>query len=114
MEEFPAFTSEQQFLYSLCQNLNDLSQTLSLPSWQVDEHGWHSVASSQPDFGSRIESTSREEEISYDMPYMWNLERNDTDELAKQRDTDLEKKLMAAGEKGQLGSLEWTCTHHYI
>ena len=28
--------------------------------------------------------------------------------------TDLENELMVAGEKGQLGSLGWTCTHCYI
>ena len=32
--------------------------------------------------------SNREGEISYDIPYMWTLKRNDTDELAKQRLTD--------------------------
>lgn len=60
----------------------------------------YSAASSQPDFGSRIGVCPREEEISYDIPYMWNLKRNDADELAKQRDTDLD-----CWGKGQLRSL---------
>ena len=31
--------------------------------------------------------SNREGEISYNIPYMWNLKRNDTDELTKQRDS---------------------------
>ena len=31
--------------------------------------------------------SDREGEISYDIPYMWNLERNDTNELTKQKET---------------------------
>ena len=31
---------------------------------------------------------------------MWNLKRNDTNELTKQRLTDLENELMAARRKG--------------
>ena len=30
--------------------------------------------------------SDREGEISYDIPYMWNLKRNDTNELIKQPD----------------------------
>ena len=40
---------------------------------------------------------------------MWNLKRNDTDELTKERLTDLENKLKVACGKEQLGSLAWTC-----
>ena len=29
----------------------------------------------------------REGEISYDFPYMWNLKRNNTNELMKQKET---------------------------
>ena len=40
-----------------------------------------------------------EGEISYDIPYMWNLKRNDTNELTykTEKDTDLESKLMVVG-----------------
>ena len=31
--------------------------------------------------------SDREGEISYDIPYMWNLKRNDTNELIKQKET---------------------------
>ena len=31
--------------------------------------------------------SDREGEISYDIPYMWNLKRNDTTELTKQKKT---------------------------
>ena len=48
-------------------------------------------------------------ELSQDLPYMWNLKRNDTNELTKQRLTDLENELIVArgkdGEKGQLEGL---------
>ena len=41
------------------------------------------------------------EELSYDIPYMWNKKKiHDTNELTKQRLTDLENKLMVAGGKG--------------
>ena len=43
------------------------------------------------------EVSQTEGEISYDTPYMWNLKRNDTSELTKQRETDLENELMVAG-----------------
>ena len=46
----------------------------------------------------------------YDIPYMWNLKINDTNELAN-RLTDFENKLIVAGGKGELGSLGWICTH---
>ena len=36
----------------------------------------------------RVKSKSdREGEISYDIPYMWNLKRNDTNKLTKQNET---------------------------
>ena len=31
--------------------------------------------------------SDREGEISYDIPYVWNLKRNDTNELTKQKET---------------------------
>ena len=33
--------------------------------------------------------SDREGEISGDIPYMWNLKRNDTNELTKQKDSQL-------------------------
>ena len=53
-------------------------------------------------------------EISYDIPYMWNFKRYNTDELTKQRLTDLENELMVAEGKGYLRSLGWIYTHCYI
>ena len=47
--------------------------------------------------------SDKEEEISYDIPYMWNLKRNYTKELNLQnrkRLIDLENELMVAGGKG--------------
>ena len=45
-------------------------------------------------------------EISYDTPYMWNLKRNDTNELTYKtnRFTDLEKELMVAVGKKDGGN----------
>ena len=44
--------------------------------------------------------SDREGKISYDVPYMWNLKRNDTIELTKQKETcTLENTLMVAGRK---------------
>ena len=38
--------------------------------------------------------------MPYDIHYMWNLKRNDTIELTKQKETcTLENKLMVAGRK---------------
>ena len=49
---------------------------------------------------SSIRQTGRGE-IWYDIPYMWNLKRNDTNELTEQKDTDLENEFMfGGGEKG--------------
>ena len=40
----------------------------------------------------------RKRRISHDIPYMWNLKINDTDELTykAERDSDLDNKLMVA------------------
>ena len=35
----------------------------------------------------QTEKSDREGEISYDILYMWNLERNDTNEFTKQKET---------------------------
>ena len=45
----------------------------------------------------------REGETSYDIPYMWNLKRNDSNELMKQRLTDLENELVSARGWGEMG-----------
>ena len=47
-------------------------------------------------------NSDREGEISYDIPYMWNLKRNDTNELTykTKRLTDSENELMVTGGKG--------------
>ena len=42
------------------------------------------------------DSSNREGEISYDIIYMWNLKRNNTNELTKQRLTDFKKELIVA------------------
>jgi len=38
----------------------------------------------------------REAAASYDIPYMWNLKRNDTTELTYKTEIDLQNELMAA------------------
>ena len=53
--------------------------------------------------------SDREQETLYDIPYVWDLRRNDTNELTKQRLTDLENKLAVAWVKGQLGTLGASC-----
>ena len=47
-------------------------------------------------FGEELGESDREAEVSYGIPYMWNLKRNDTKELTKQKQTH---KLMIAGGK---------------
>ena len=43
------------------------------------------------------EVSQTEREILYDIPYMWNLKRNDTNELTKQKETHrLRKQLVVA------------------
>ena len=59
-------------------------------------------------------------EIQYDIPYMWNLTINDTNELTKQKETHRLKRTnlwISVGKVGrmrQLGSLGWTCVHCYF
>ena len=36
---------------------------------------------------TELSNSGREGEMSYDIPYMWTLERNDTNELTKQKET---------------------------
>ena len=40
--------------------------------------------------------SDREQETLYDIPYVWDLRRNDTNELTKQRLTDSENELTVA------------------
>ena len=54
---------------------------------------------------TELSNSGREGEMSYDIPYMWNLKENQKymiqmNLLTKQRLTDLENKLMVAGGKG--------------
>ena len=46
--------------------------------------------------------SDREAEIPYDIPYMWNLKRNDTNELIlnRKRLPDLEKEFIVSGDGG--------------
>ena len=47
-------------------------------------------------------SKSEREEIPYDIPYMWNLKWNDTNELTYKRDSrDFENELMVAQREGE-------------
>ena len=59
--------------------------------------------------------TERERYILYHITYMWNLKRNDTNELIQKTGTDVENELMVTREegfgKGYLESLGWTWTH---
>ena len=60
-------------------------------------------------------SKIREGDISYNIPYMWNLKGNDTNELTKQKETHrLRKQTYGCWGKGQLGSSGRSCTHGYI
>ena len=66
-----------------------------------------------------ILSEVREGEVSYDIPYMWNLKGNDTNELTHKTERDSQTLDPAYGcrengGKGYLGSLGWTRTHCYI
>ena len=60
--------------------------------------------------------SGREGKISYDIPYMGNLKRNDTNEfiyktkIGSQR-MNLWLPAVKNGGKGYLGSLGWTCAH---
>ena len=60
-------------------------------------------------------SKIREGDISYNIPYMWNLKGNDTNELTKQKETHrLRKQTYGCWGKGYLGSSGRSCTHSYI
>ena len=62
-----------------------------------------------------LSEVSQMEKEKYLMIALWNLKRNATNELTKQRLIDLEDNLTAAaGRTGEgIGSLGWTCTHCY-
>ena len=58
------------------------------------------VYSSRPRDHHTKWKSDREAEISYDIPYMWNLKRNDTNELNYKTETHrLRNKCVVAGEK---------------
>ena len=61
--------------------------------------------------------------MSYGIPYVRNLKRNDTNELTYKTETDsqtLRSLWLPAGnggedgQKRQLEALGWACTHYYI
>ena len=62
--------------------------------------------------------SGREGKISYGIPYVQNLKRNDTSELTHKTETDLKNELMVAGGRedgeGIIRGLELTYTHCYI
>ena len=63
--------------------------------------------------------SDREGEIPYDIPYMGNLKRNDTNELIYGKEIDSRTQrtyLWLPGEEWweQIESLEFTCTHCHI
>ena len=39
------------------------------------------------DYHTEWSKSNRKGEISYDIPYMWNVKRNDRNELTKQKET---------------------------
>ena len=62
------------------------------------------------------EINQTEKEISYDIPYMQNLKRNDTNELIYNTETDsptqrMNSLLWGEGWWVEIGSLGWTCIH---
>ena len=52
---------------------------------------------------TELSKSEREREILYDIPYMWNLKRNDTHELTykAERDSQTKNKLISAQGKGK-------------
>ena len=61
--------------------------------------------------------SDREGEISYDIPYMWNLKSNDTHQFTyeTERLTDLENELMVASSGGEvICSSGRSCAHCHI
>ena len=64
---------------------------------------------------------SDRERQMYDITYMQNLKKNDTNELIYKTETDSQTQRTNlwlpggnGGGKGQLGSLGLKCTHYYI
>ena len=58
---------------------------------------------------------SDREEVSYDIPFMWNLKRNDTNELRKQKKTHRKTNLwLLGGGEEYLRGFGWTGTHYYL
>ena len=61
--------------------------------------------------------SNRQGEMSYGIPYTYNLKGNDTNELTKQTRWFREQAYGCQAEgwgKGELGNMGWTCTHCYI
>ena len=55
------------------------------------------------------EVNQTETQTSYDITYMWNLKKNDTNELIykTETDSDLENELMVSRGKGGEGRTDW-------
>ena len=68
------------------------------------------------DCHSEWSKLEREGKVLYDVPYMWNLKRNDTNELPNQKPTHRlrDQTYSFLGKDGRMGegtgSLGWTCT----
>ena len=53
------------------------------------------------DYHTKWSKPDREKQISYDIPYLWNRKKNDTNELIYKTETDIENKVMVIkGERG--------------
>ena len=78
-----------------------------------------SIMNGPRDCHTERNKSDREGELSDDIPYMWNLKRNDTNELIYKTVTDLRRMNLSFpggkhGVKRELGSLGRSCTHCFI
>ena len=99
-------------------------------TWDISTMGYHSAfkkneimpfAATWMDLESPScillsEVSQTDKEISNDIPCMWNLNRNATNELTsvRQRLTGSKNKLTVASGERQLRTLGRSCTHGYI
>jgi len=68
----------------------------------MDREAWRATAHRIARVGHNLATKQLLREISYDIPYMWNLKRNDTNELIyKTEDSLLDSELVVASEEGQ-------------
>ena len=68
-----------------------------------------------------LSKSDRERQISYDIPHMWNLIKNDINKLIDktEKDSQISKTNLwlpkgKHGEEGQIRNLGLTYTHYYI